>query len=237
MRQDKATSGRGGLGISDLPRKVAGARWKGKKVTFGEEEEQEEGEQQGEGEAGKHGRQAAEGEADGQGGGEEGFGQVVACSAGEADTGLTGAGSEVEGGQAGEEGKREGGRVVQQRMCHKRKWSEVSQGKSKKRRVSKEGVGMASTNLQAGDRSSIPWKKTIKKELKKVNSRSSFAFSSMGLLFIPHSGFAELCLAGSQQAVGNFHSLRASGSNHLGTFPGHEQREVVCTVSKEGNVA
>ncbi|CAI5507951.1 unnamed protein product [Closterium sp. Naga37s-1] len=42
---DHATSGKQGLGIGDLPRKVAGARWKGTKQTFEDLEEVSEGEE------------------------------------------------------------------------------------------------------------------------------------------------------------------------------------------------
>ncbi len=43
---DGATSGRQGLGIRSLPPKVAGARWKGKKVQFGDDDDEAEEEAQ-----------------------------------------------------------------------------------------------------------------------------------------------------------------------------------------------
>ncbi|XP_002984280.2 PIN2/TERF1-interacting telomerase inhibitor 1 [Selaginella moellendorffii] len=39
---DKATKGRGGLGIADRAKKIGGAHWKGQKVSFGDAEEEEE---------------------------------------------------------------------------------------------------------------------------------------------------------------------------------------------------
>lgn len=38
--QDKATSGKQGLGIKGLPMKVAGHRWKGNKTSFGDSDEE-----------------------------------------------------------------------------------------------------------------------------------------------------------------------------------------------------
>lgn len=39
MLQDKATSGKQGLGIKGLPMKIAGHRWKGNKTSFGDSDE------------------------------------------------------------------------------------------------------------------------------------------------------------------------------------------------------
>eukprot|EP00494_Astrolonche_serrata_P034147 UN34416 len=38
--QDKATSGKQGLGIKDLPMKVGGQRWKGSKTSLGDSDEE-----------------------------------------------------------------------------------------------------------------------------------------------------------------------------------------------------
>lgn len=39
LLQDKATSGKQGLGIKGLPMKIAGHRWKGNKTSFGDSDE------------------------------------------------------------------------------------------------------------------------------------------------------------------------------------------------------